>query len=554
MSWVVLNLRGRRAITALMSRTLRLQLVFVAAALAIGGAVWLTATAQRATATGRAHRLADAQALEDITLYQELEAGLSNESPAHRLEEFLGKEAEYGLVSARVRAQAHGDRGVLRALNRADHLHGKWLGLARKAFTATSPDGEQADERHDLIEQLGDSVAKLRAAINRTQDSSQRSLEWVLVFVGAGLTLLLGGLGAFFVGRRQQRQAVREERDRRYRETQSEFASTMQMVHDESEAHDLVRRHLERALAGATAVVLNRNNSANRLEATTPLERDSALAHALADGVDARACVAARLGRQHEGDPADSALLRCEICGNGANSTCTPLLVSGEVIGSVLVEHPDPLDVLDRERVAETVAQAAPVIGNLRNLAIAELHAATDALTGLPNRRALHDTLRRCVAQAGRSLAPLTALALDLDHFKQINDRFGHDRGDDVLAAVGRLLAESLREGDFAARAGGEEFSILLPDADLDEGLIVAEKLRAAVARLEVPGVDADISGSFGVASFPLHAMDAPTLLRKADRALYVAKQNGRNRVEAATVHGTDALPPGAEPQPAAVA
>jgi diguanylate cyclase (GGDEF)-like protein len=294
-------------------------------------------------------------------------------------------------------------------------------------------------------------------------------------------------------------------------------------------------------LAGATAVVLNRNNSANRLEATTPLERDSALARALADGVDARACVAARLGRRHDGDPADSALLRCEICGNGANSTCTPLLVSGEVIGSVLVEHPDPLDVLDRERVAETVAQAAPVIGNLRNLAIAELHAATDALTGLPNRRALHDTLRRCVAQVGRSLAPLSAIALDLDHFKQINDRFGHDRGDDVLAAVGRLLADSLRESDFAARAGGEEFCILLPDTDLDGAVNVAEKVRETISRLEVPGVDGQISGSFGVASYPLHAMDSSTLLRKADRALYVAKQRGRDCVEAATVHGSEA-------------
>jgi diguanylate cyclase (GGDEF)-like protein len=290
-------------------------------------------------------------------------------------------------------------------------------------------------------------------------------------------------------------------------------------------------------------VVLNRNNSANRLEAATPLAEDSHLARALADGVEPRACVAARLGRTHEGDPADSALLCCELCGKTANSTCTPLLVSGEVIGSVLVEHPAPLDATDRERVTETVAQASPVIGNLRNLAIAELHAATDSLTGLPNRRALHDALRRMVAQAGRSLAPLAAVALDLDHFKQINDRFGHEKGDDVLAAVGRLLADAVRDSDVAARAGGEEFCILLPDTDLDGALAVAEKLRSAIARLEVPGVDTTITGSFGVASFPLHAMDTPTLLRKSDRALYVAKQHGRDRVEAATVHGTEAAP-----------
>src|SRR4051794_20671127 len=537
-----------------MSRTIRLQLGFLVPALPIGGAVWFTATAQRSTATARAHRLADAQKIQDMTLYQELEAGLSDESPAHRQEEFLMKEAEYGVVVTRLRADARGDRASAEALARADRLHQRWFALARRAFAARMPDAHDSDERHDLIEQLGDAVIELRAAIGADQDADQRRLEWILVLLSAGVTLIAGGIGGFIAGRRHRRTVARDIRDRRYRETQAEFAAAMQIVHDEPEAHDLVRRHLERTVAESTVVVLNRNNSANRLEAATPVAGESHLAQALAEGAEPRSCVAARLGRTHAGDPTDSALLRCELCGKEANSTCTPLLVSGEVIGSVLVQHPARLDATDRERVTETVAQAAPVVGNLRNLAIAELHAATDSLTGLPNRRALHDTLRRYVAQAGRSTTPLTAVALDLDHFKQINDRFGHDRGDDVLAAVGRLLADSLRESDFAARAGGEEFSILLPDTGLDDGLVVAEKLRAAINRLEVPGVDGHISGSFGVASFPLHAMDAPTLLRKADRALYVAKQNGRNRVEAATVHGTDALPPGAEPQPAAVA
>ena len=315
----------------------------------------------------------------------------------------------------------------------------------------------------------------------------------------------------------------------------------MQIVRDEPEAHDLVRRHLERTVADSTVVVLNRNNSANRLEAATPVAGESHLARALGEGAEPRSCVAARLGRTHEGDPTDSALLRCELCGKDSNSTCTPLLVAGEVIGSVLVQHPARLDATDRERVTETVTQAAPVVGNLRNLAIAELHAATDALTGLPNRRALHDTCAAWSLRPVASLAPLSVAALDLDHFKQINDRFGHEKGDEVLAAVGRLLADTVRESDFAARAGGEEFCILLPDTDLDGAHAVAEKLRAAIARLEVPGVDTKISGSFGVASLPLHAIDAPTLLRKADRALYLAKQHGRNRVEAATVHGASA-------------
>src|SRR3954451_13108299 len=298
-----------------MSRTMRLQLVFLLAALAIGGAVWLTATAQRSTATARAHRLADAQQLEDTTLYQELEAGLSTEAPTHRLEEFLGKEADYGLVFARARTEAGGDHAVLDTLARADLLHRRWLALARRAFSARTPDAEQADQRHDLIEQLGDSVVDLRTAIGAHQDADQRVLEWILVLLSAGVTLIAGGVGGFVAGRRGRRAVARDLRERRYRETQAEFAAAMQIVHDEPEAHDLVRRHLERTLEESTVVVLNRNNSANRLEAATPLREDSHLAAALGDGVEPRACVAARLGRTHEGDPSHSALLRCDLCG-----------------------------------------------------------------------------------------------------------------------------------------------------------------------------------------------------------------------------------------------
>ena len=200
----------------------------------------------------------------------------------------------------------------------------------------------------------------------------------------------------------------------------------------------------------------------------------------------------------------------------------------------MLVQHEQPFGERNRHRVTESVAHASPVIGNLRNLALAETRAATDALTGLPNRRALQDTVRRMVAQAGRTLDPLAVLALDLDHFKQINDQFGHEKGDDVLAAVGPLLAEGVRESDFVARAGGEEFCILLPDTDEIGARQVAEKLRESIARLEIPGVERQITGSFGIALYPLQAIDAPTLLRKADRALYLAKEHGRNRIELA--------------------
>jgi diguanylate cyclase (GGDEF)-like protein len=178
------------------------------------------------------------------------------------------------------------------------------------------------------------------------------------------------------------------------------------------------------------------------------------------------------------------------------------------------------------------MTQASPVLANLRNLALSQARALTDGLTGLPNRRAADDTLKRMAAHAGRTASPLAAVLFDLDHFKQINDLCGHEKGDEVLAAVGVAVTSSLRASDFAARFGGEEFILLLPDTNRDGAVTVAEKLREALAAVEVAGVSRPITASLGVAALPEDAAEPTLLLRVADRALYVAKSRGRNRVE----------------------
>jgi diguanylate cyclase (GGDEF)-like protein len=257
-------------------------------------------------------------------------------------------------------------------------------------------------------------------------------------------------------------------------------------------------------------------------------------------GAVPRDCLAVRFGRPYDTGGDTSPLLGCTVCGRlSRQGVCQPLLVGGEVIGSVLATA-ETIGDADRMRIEASVTQAAPVLANLRNLAIAELRAATDALTGLPNNRSARDTARRMVAEAGRGDRPLSALLLDLDHFKQINDTFGHGPGDEVLAAVGEVLRSTIRESDFAGRYGGEEFLILLPDTDATGALEVAEKLRAGVATIAVPTVDRRITTSIGVATLPGDAHDTPTLLRAADRALYSAKANGRDRVE--SVATTDTL------------
>jgi GGDEF domain-containing protein/HAMP domain-containing protein len=248
-------------------------------------------------------------------------------------------------------------------------------------------------------------------------------------------------------------------------QAQAEFVDILQITGTEDEAQALMRRHLERSIA-AEAVVLRRNNSANRLEAATALSPQDPLTARLV-GAEPRSCAALRLGKTHREGTGRAQLLTCTVCTDrDAPSTCEPLLVGGTVIGSVLVTYTGTPDPGDESLIRNTVAQAAPMLANLRNLALAEFRANSDALTGLPNRRATDDTLKRMVAQASRSLSPLTAAMLDLDHFKQINDRFGHGKGDEVLAAVGATIQGCLRAGDFAGRFGGEEFLILLPDTD----------------------------------------------------------------------------------------
>jgi diguanylate cyclase (GGDEF)-like protein len=333
------------------------------------------------------------------------------------------------------------------------------------------------------------------------------------------------------LGRVLDELAERRQAEDTYDRNKLELIDALQLTENEADAHQLLRRHLERSVPGNTVTVLNRNNSADRLQAMTPVDRASPLVSGLA-AAKPRSCLAVRMARPHD-TSAQNDLLPCPVCsGCSGFTTCVPLIVSGEVIGSVLSDHPQPLTETGQRSIRDAVTQAAPVIGNLRNLAVAELRAATDSLTGLPNRRAIQDTFRRMVAQASRTMSPLAALMGDLDHFKQINDQYGHGRGDDVLAATAAAMSASIRDSDFAGRFGGEEFIVLLPDTDAAGAFTIAEKVRAAIAAIRVTGVERPITMSIGIAVLPDHATDAEALERAADQALYAAKNSGRNRIE----------------------
>jgi diguanylate cyclase (GGDEF)-like protein len=188
------------------------------------------------------------------------------------------------------------------------------------------------------------------------------------------------------------------------------------------------------------------------------------------------------------------------------------------------------------------------VITRLAGLAQAQRHAAiTDGLTGLHTRRYFTETLGTECSRANRGGEPLSLILLDVDHFKKVNDTYGHTAGDRVLVEVARRLRAAVRGGDIVARYGGEEFAVLLPRTRPADARIVAERLRTSVmnAAVAIGGAEEiGVTVSLGLAALPVHADTPADLVNLADTLLYASKQGGRNQVTAAPT-SIDELVPG---------
>jgi diguanylate cyclase (GGDEF)-like protein len=324
-------------------------------------------------------------------------------------------------------------------------------------------------------------------------------------------------------------------RARAQAERQRELHELLSVSASRAESSKLLIAYMERIVPGGAAVLLNRHETDDRL-ALVPAAAPTTgpLRGVQMEHLRSRSCMAVRLSRAYERRTGVSPVLECEVCGGLPGAVaCEPLRVGGQVIGSVLVAREKPISGGARAQLREAVAQTAPILANQRNLELAESRAASDLLTGLPNRRAAEETLRRMAAHAGRSLSPLAVLLLDLDRFTRVNDRHGQDQGDRALTTIGQVLAASIRASDFAARCEGEEFLVLLPDTDRRGAVEVAERIRRAFEQAEMP-VIGSLTASFGVAALPEDAVAPEQLIRQAARALHLAKARGRNRIEVA--------------------
>lgn len=254
-------------------------------------------------------------------------------------------------------------------------------------------------------------------------------------------------------------------------------------------------------------------------------------------------CWALRRGQQHH--VADVSIdVTCDHLTTDALNgyVCLPLIAQGETVGLLYLEES-----------AATAARsgARPALDDMRvlceNLALALVNlrlreslrhqSLRDPLTGLHNRRYLEETIELEFAKSRRNSVPVSVIMADIDHFKHVNDHFGHDVGDLVLRGVADTLGAHIRKGDVACRFGGEEFVLLLPGLTHDEAIVRAQLLRDQVRLLQLRSGDRampQVTSSFGVATFTGDETTPEEVLRAADQALYGAKRGGRDRVQSA--------------------
>jgi diguanylate cyclase (GGDEF)-like protein len=357
-------------------------------------------------------------------------------------------------------------------------------------------------ERTDVSLAALSSEEPVAAAVDETQ---RRAFYAALATVG--LALLLVGTVALIQRRRTaEAQAAQEEADKRRR------------------SRDVRRGGDEQRVREAVALVGEALAATHDPEALLPVILQSA--------IEATGAAGARLVS------GGSEVVRAGRPEEGGGPLSLRLGTDEDGIGRLLLYPPkDGSFDEESEQLAHWLAaQASIAIENERLHRTVKRQAITDELTQLANRRRFTETLSVEVRRAERFSDPLALVLADLDDFKQINDRYGHQTGDEVLRRFSDVLRENVRDFDLPVRYGGEEFAVLLPETGLDGAEQLARRLQSALLHLRLPETGSDkppVTASFGVASFPA-ARSAEELLSAADGALYRAKAAGKNRVASA--------------------
>ncbi len=398
------------------------------------------------------------------------------------------------------------------------------LGIPMLYLARLSADGE-------LVVRIALSGAQLREAIH--------DLRLLISLLCILLLTAVGGLWFYslqFVSR-----SITQEKRRLEREIleHHEELQTLQAVGEMlgacvsiKEIGDVIEGYFRQLLGSHSGMLAVVRSSRNRLEVATSWgSKINAQPFAPSD------CWALRLGHSHYDTGSD----RIQHCPHRASpdqgqALCIPLVARGEILGSLNLELPACWQP-DEEQLAfckSVTKQASLALANIQLNESLRQQAIRDALTNLYNRRFMTESLEAELNRAQRHKHALSLLMLDLDHFKRINDRFGHETGDKTLRAFALTIQRNCRREDIPCRYGGEEFCVLLPETDRACAASVAEKLRKATAQTEVrsPGGELiPLTVSIGVASWSDRLLETEALINAADEALYQAKEQGRNRI-----------------------
>lgn len=313
-----------------------------------------------------------------------------------------------------------------------------------------------------------------------------------------------------------------------------EFSGFLQACETEQEAYDCLLRYGPLLFPGSTGALYLHDGEADLLQERmtwgSPLAAEPCFLSSQ--------CWGLRRGRPYM---MGSGGLRCAHLGFVAlgGSACLPLVAQGQTIGLLLICFGGNAEKFDEtgqlmERLAVALSeQCGLALANIRLRETLRRQSLRDPLTGLYNRRLLEESLRRELARLRRGHRGCALAIVDIDHFKQFNDRFGHEAGDEVLVAVARSLERNVREGDLVCRLGGEEFVVLWTDLDPSQAPGRAERVLEGIRQLNLQHAGRDlgrVTASLGVALAPQHTEMAVELLAAADAALYAAKGAGRNR------------------------
>ena len=314
----------------------------------------------------------------------------------------------------------------------------------------------------------------------------------------------------------------------------SRYAGMLQSCMRSDEALRLASQHFARLLPDVAGTIYRVRSSQDYAEEAVHWG-EHRLHSAAMFPLDA--CWALRRGQPHLHRAHDEVLACAHLdppaFDASPTTACIPLIAQGTQMGLLYLSGRDGA-FIERLDLAETAAeQLSMALATLDLQERLRIQSIREPLTGLFNRRYLEESLEREIRRCERRGLPLSLMMLDLDHFKAFNDLHGHAGGDALLSGFGQVLQKLSRAEDIACRYGGEEFTLILPEADLKVACERAEAIRAEVETMRIRHLGQELPAvtvSIGVATFPRHGRDSEDLLQRADQALYRAKREGRNR------------------------